>query len=266
MLGIPDNDQRREIAEYIAYQQVLSAERMGYKHKDMARLLQRDWQLVSMAKETMTNLVRRLQSIVTALKKNPGNRSSTLATIKQYWGRALYDRFENIDKALGSDKFFHRLGTVVRRYKSRQMLVAIQALNNIIAHRLLTARRGSPSDSYRYQTTNDFEKLLNLEDKKNTSMITVQILLVLRMHIGPTRFLEVGAPNAKYDADERLRTGFISLDWDDSAVAEAIAAVEDNEDEEEDPLEKNRQLRREKQCQKRAAKAKTRVAKAKTCQ
>ncbi len=55
MLGIPDDDQRREIAEDIAHQQVLSAERMSYKHKDMARLLQRDWQSVGMAKETMTN-------------------------------------------------------------------------------------------------------------------------------------------------------------------------------------------------------------------
>ncbi len=60
MLGIPDDDQRRKIAEDIAYQQVLSAERMGYKHKDMARLLQREWQLVGIAKETMTDLVRRL--------------------------------------------------------------------------------------------------------------------------------------------------------------------------------------------------------------
>ncbi len=43
MLGIPDDNQGCEIAEDIAHQQVLSAERMGYEHKDMARLLQRDW-------------------------------------------------------------------------------------------------------------------------------------------------------------------------------------------------------------------------------
>ncbi len=150
MLRIPNDDQRREIAKDIAHQQVLSAERMGYKQKDMARLLQWDWQSVGMAKETMTDLVCRLQPVVTALKKNYGNRSSTLAAIKHYWGQALYDRFENIDKALGSDKFFRRLGTVVRQYKSRQMLVAIWALNNITAHRLLTTRRGVPSDSYRH--------------------------------------------------------------------------------------------------------------------
>ncbi len=214
----------------------------------------------------MTDLVRRLQPVVMALKKNPGNQSSTLAAIKQYWGQALYNRFEKIDKALGSNKLFCRLGTIVRRYKSRQILVAIRALNNITAHRLLTARRGVPSDSYRHQTTNDFEKLLDLEGKKNTSMITASILLVLRMHIGPTRFLEDGAPNAEFDANGRLCTGSTSLDWDDNAVAEAIATVEDNEDEEEDPREKNRQLKRKKQHQKRAAKAKTRVAKAKTPQ
>ncbi len=39
MLGIPDDDQQREIAKDIAHQQVLSAEKMGYEHKDMARLL-----------------------------------------------------------------------------------------------------------------------------------------------------------------------------------------------------------------------------------
>ncbi len=84
MLGIPDDDQRHKIAEAIAHQQVPSAERMGYEHKDMARLLLRNWQSVGMAKETMTDLVCCLQLVVTALKKNLGNRSSTLAAIKQY--------------------------------------------------------------------------------------------------------------------------------------------------------------------------------------
>ncbi len=120
------------------------------------------------------------------------------------------------------------------------MLIAIWALNNITAHRLLTACCGVPSDSYRHQTINNFEKLLDLECKENTSMITASILLVLRMHIRLTRFLENVAPNAKFDADKRLRTRSISLDWDDSAVAEAIAVVEDNKNEEEDPWEKNR--------------------------
>ncbi len=118
------------------------------EHKDMVRLLKRDWKSVGMAKDTMTDLVGHLQPVVTALKKSTGNQASTLLAISQYWGQALYNRFANIDKALGSDKFFRCLGIVVRQYKSREMLVVLQGLNNITAHRLLTARRGVPSDNY----------------------------------------------------------------------------------------------------------------------
>ncbi len=185
---------------------------MGYEHKDMTRLLQWDWQLVDIAKEIMTDLIRRLQPVVTALKQNPGNRSSMLAAIKQYWGQAVYDWFENINKVLDSDKFFCRLGTVVWQYKSRGMLVAIWALNNITAHRLLTACHGVPSDSCRHQTTNDFEKLLDLEGKENTLVIIAPIFLVLRMYIGPTRFLEDIAPNAKFNTNRRLCIESTGLD------------------------------------------------------
>ena len=76
------------------------------------------------------------------------------------------------------------------------MLVAFRALNNIIAHRLLAACHGVPSDHYRHQTTNDFEKLLEQEDAKNISKVATPILLTIGMHIGPTRLLEVGPPNA----------------------------------------------------------------------
>ncbi len=66
-------------------------------------------------------------------------------------------------------------------------------------------------------------------------MITAPIFLVLYMHIGPTRFLEDGAPNTEFDADERLHIGSTGLDWDDCAkIAEAIAADEDDKDEKED--------------------------------
>ncbi len=179
----------------------------------------------------MTDLVCRLQLVVMTLKKNPGNRSSMLVVIKQYWGQALYDRFKNIDKELGSNQFFCRLETIVRRYKNRQMLVVIWALKNITAHRLLTTCHGMPSDSYRHQTTNNFKKLLDLEGKENTWIITAPILLVLYMHIEPMRFLDNGTPNTKFHADGRLCTGSTGLDWDDSIVAEAIAVVEDNKDE-----------------------------------
>ncbi len=120
------------------------------------------------------------------------------------------------------------------------MLVANRVLNNITAHRLFTAHCKVLSNNYCYQTTNNFEKFLDLESKDNTSMIIAPILLVLHMHIRLTKFLKDSVPNVEFDADKRLRTGSTGLNWDNSAVAEATAVVEDNEDEEEDLREKNR--------------------------
>ncbi len=130
------------------------------------------------------------------------------------------------------------------------MFVAIWALNNITAHRLLTTCSGVPSDSYRHQISINFEKFIDLESKNNTSMIIAPILLVFRMHIGPTRFIKNSALNAEFDPDGRLRTGSTGLYWDDSTVAEAIATIEDDKDEEEDRRKKNKRLKREKQHQK----------------
>ena len=42
MLRISNNEKQRETAKDIAHQQVLSAEKMGYKHKNMAILLKQD--------------------------------------------------------------------------------------------------------------------------------------------------------------------------------------------------------------------------------
>ena len=109
MLSIPDLAHQLEVAGDVAHQQVLSAEIIGSKHKTMARLLRKDWKAVGMAKETMTDLIGHIQPVVTALKKNSGNRSRMLSHIRKYWERVLYDRFYNIDKALGFDKFFHCL-------------------------------------------------------------------------------------------------------------------------------------------------------------
>ena len=164
---------------------------------------------------------------------------------------------------MGFNNFFYCLETIVRQYKSRQMLFAIWALNNITPHRLFTARREVSSDSYHHLTTNDCEKLLDQEDIENTLMITVSIFLVLCMHIGLTRLLENGAFNDKFDADRRLCLGSTSLDWDDGAkIKDVITVNKDNKDEEKDPREKNRWLKKRKQYQKWATKAKTRP---KTC-
>ena len=124
MLDILDPAHQLEVAEDVAHQQVLSAEIIGSKYKIMGRLLKRDWKAVVMAKETMTDQIVRIQPVVTALKKNSGNWSKTLSDIRKYWGQALYNWFDNIEKELRSDKFFCCLGTIIRQYKRLRMLIA----------------------------------------------------------------------------------------------------------------------------------------------
>ena len=85
------------------------------------------------------------------------------------------------------------------------MLIAIQALNNIITHRLLIACCGVPSNSYHHQTTKNFEKLLDQESIEKTLKITISILLIFRMNIGLTRLLKDSASNTEFDADGRFR-------------------------------------------------------------
>lgn len=114
-------------------------------------------------------------------------------------------------------------------------------LNNITAYRLLTAHCEVSSDSYYCQTTNNFEKLLDLGGTENTSMITSPILLILHIYIGPTRFFKDGALNAKFDVDQKLCLGSTNLDQNDSGkIKEAITVDKDDKDEEEDPREKNK--------------------------
>ena len=74
------------------------------------------------------------------------------------------------------------------------------------------------------------------------------------MHIGPTRLLEIGPPNAKYDLKKRLRERYTSADWgDDGEIEEAIAADDNKDNDKENFGKKNRQLKKKKQCLKRAA-------------
>ena len=60
MLIIPDELQWLEIAEDIAYQQALLAEKIGDKLEIMTMLVKQDWKLVNMAKKTMTNFISQL--------------------------------------------------------------------------------------------------------------------------------------------------------------------------------------------------------------
>ena len=116
MLGISNPAHQLEVVKDIAHQQVLLAEIIGSEHETMTKFQKKDWKAVGIAKETMTDLIGYIQLVVTALKKNSGNRSRKVLDIGKYWGRALYNRFYNINKALGSNKFFRCLETIVRQY------------------------------------------------------------------------------------------------------------------------------------------------------
>lgn len=117
--------------------------------------------------------------------------------MNKYWRQALYNKFYNINKTTDCNKFFYYLKTIIRYYKNTQMLVTLSALNNIIAHRLLNIYCEVLSDSYYYQMTNNFEKLLEQEDKENTIKIKTPIFVVIKMHIKLTSFLKNSTLSAK---------------------------------------------------------------------
>lgn len=77
-------------------------------------------------------------------------------------------------------------------------------MNNITSYRLLCAHCGILSDSLRYQTTGNFEKLLLQEGTENTTKIATPVLLAIKMHIRSTRLSENNAANAEYDSEEKL--------------------------------------------------------------
>lgn len=59
-------------------------------------------------------------------------------------------------------------------------------------------------------------------------MVTTSIFLVIYIHIKPTRLLNHGAPNTKFDAEERLCIRSISLDEDNSVEIKKTIAVDKN--------------------------------------
>ena len=150
MLSIPNPAHWLKVVKDVLYQQMLLAEIISFKYETMARFLKRDWKAVEMAKKTMIDLIRHIQPVMTALKKNFGNWSKTLSDKKNYWGQAFYNWFYNFNKMFASDKFFCHLETIEKQYKSSQMLVAFWALNNITSYRLLTTLCRVLVDHYCY--------------------------------------------------------------------------------------------------------------------
>lgn len=125
------------------------------------------------------------------------------------------------------------------------MLVALQGPNNITAYRLFTTCYGMLSDSYRHQTTKNFEKLLTFKGIENTLIIIAPILLVLHMLICPTRLLEDDTSNAEFDAEGKLRPGSTGLSRDERGKIERVLTADKDNKDEEDPQKKNKQLKRE---------------------
>lgn len=114
---------------------------------------------------------------------------------------------------------------------------------------------------YCYQTTNNFERLLEQKDAKNISKVAILIFLTIGMLIRLTRLLEDCLPNAKYDSKKKFRKRCTNVDYDnDGKIEEAMTADNDKEDDKKNPWEKNRQLKKEKQRLMQA------IARARACQ
>lgn len=66
--------------------------------------------------------------------------------------------------------------------------------------------------------------------------IATLILLVIKMHIRLTRFLENSTPTANYNSKKRLYGGSKGFDWDDNKqIDKAVANAENNKNKAEDP-------------------------------
>ena len=166
-----------------------------------------------MAKDTMTGIMPSLRPHLLANKKKDVFRSKTLAAIDKYWpGMGFYRSFYQIDEAVGSDRFFRCVDTIVRRYKVPCRIIDVWAINYFTAHKILNTRIGVASDDYKHHTTNNFEKLLKEKNcSKNTSVITTPILLRFGKHIGSTGFLDDSAPDVVFSPDRRIQEGSVQL-------------------------------------------------------
>lgn len=109
-------------------------------------------------------------------------------------------------------------------------------MNNITAYRILHTCYEILLDSFRHQTTSDFDKLIEQNGNKNTAKIATPIFLIIKIHIGPNRLLEYGVAIANYDSEGRLCGRCQGFDWSDyREIKEAVADAKDDKNEVEDP-------------------------------
>lgn len=103
-------------------------------------------------------------------------------------------------------------------------------------------------DHYYHQTTNNFEELLKQKNAKNNLIILILILWTIGMHIGLTKFLEIGPLNVEYDLKKRLYERCANTNWgNNDEIKEVIAANINKDNNKKDPWEKNRRFKKEKQ-------------------
>lgn len=118
------------------------------------------------------------------------------------------------------------------------MLISFQAFNNITVSRLLIVCYGVPLDYYYYQTTNKFEKLLEQENAENILKMATLIFPTIVIYIEPTKLLEVGPPNTKYDSKKRFCEKYTGTDWGDDGEIEEIIIANNNKDDNKKILKK----------------------------
>lgn len=69
---------------------------------------------------------------------------------------------------------------------------------------------------------------------ENISKISTPIILIIDMHIRPTKLLEVSPSNARYNLERKLREGCTGADWDNNGkIEEAMPANDDKDNDEE---------------------------------
>ena len=95
----------------------------------------------------------------------------------------------------------------MRQYRGSYKIIAIWVVNNFTSYKIFTARVGISSNNYRYQTINNFEKLLAKENKENTAIITASNLISIYMYIRSTGFLKDGELEVMYDIYKKIQKG-----------------------------------------------------------
>lgn len=141
------------------------------------------------------------------------------------------------------------------------MLIAFWALNNITAQKILYVYYGRLLDNFWYQTTGNFDKLIEQDSNKNTARIVTSIFLIIKIHIGLTKLFENSSITINYNSKGRLYRKSQSLDWgDDRKIEETVADAEDNENKAKNPWKKNKKQKKEKMRQKHLSKAKKKLA------